>query len=423
MAGKPDMPVYRPDITVPKDFSDFNPPEVADSVCKWAERKAGSGKVAMSVSGGVDSTVASFLFREVFGDRLYPFFVDDGLRRIIGGEEEYEVTMRMFRDFPNFDLVDTSSIVPEALEGISEGRLKRETMISHYVRASNGYFKAIGAGMLGDGTIKPDIETTKAGRQRQHNVDIKYEVPKLEPLAALYKPQVRRLGEYLGLSPEFVHQIPCPGPATLLRVGGLFNEKKLELAKRATDVVERAVERYCKGIWGEPYRFEKKTGVRTPFQYFAYSIDPGMIPIKGCVNKVLSDAAGFRGLNTYVTETKAMWIDSDVEQQERELYEGILWIDSMNRDDLGFKDMVRVSHEADKLGFPRTVFGLAYSGREDGYPVAIKVVESSDAQTAKSMDISTIYLQAVAEKIIRDYGATMVGYEVSTKPRASIELF
>lgn len=416
MAEEPQVFSY---ITkVPKKFSDFNTPGFKDGARRhYSEIVGDKGIVALSISGGVDSTTAAYLLYPILGKRLHLFFVNDGLRRRIGGREEYEVTAGMFRDFPNFEVLHIADDLLPKLDGVSDGRRKREIMIESYLHASNGYIHSIGADFVADGTIRPDIETTRSGRQRQHNVDIPYRVGKLQPLASLYKPQVRRLARGLGLPTEFVHRIPCPGPATLLRIGGVFNMEKLQLAKEATDEVEQAVEKYFAGEWGHPYKYDEDTGVRTPFQYFGYAIDPGMNESEQ-MSRRLSDTAGAK-VRCYISDTKAMMIDPSVERQSEELYQMIAWLET--GDMLDFEKLNAMGDVLEKAGFPRAVYQVA-DGKKDGFPVGIKVVESDDAITAKTMEMPLDYISEVGAKIA-GYGASRSGYEISRKPPVTIELF
>jgi GMP synthase PP-ATPase subunit len=403
---------------IPASFSDFQPREFIYGVREWADATVGKKRrVALSVSGGVDSTLVAHILHPVLGDRLYLFFVNDGLRRIIGGREEYEVTADMFKGFHNFDVLKTADKLLPKLDGVSDGRRKREIMIEQYVQASNNYIGNVGAFFVADGTIRPDIETTRSGRQRQHNVGIPYGCSKLQPVASLYKPQVRKAAVEVGIPPEFAHKIPCPGPSMLLRVGGVFDKEKLQLAKEANDEVEQAVDKHFEKEWGKPYKYDEKTGVRTPFQFLSYTMDSGMIENEQLSRKV-SDVAGSQ-VKCYINGTKAMMFDTSVERQREELYQMIAWLES--GDMLDFEKINAMGDVIERSGFPRALYQVA-KGKDDGFPVGIKVVESDDAMTARTMEIPLDYISEVGAKIA-GYGAGRVGYERSRKPPATIELF
>ena len=96
------------------------------------------------------------------------------------------------------------------------------------VRARGGEARAWDAYLLGQGTIYPDtIETGGTKRadviKTHHNrVPIVErmiaEGKVVEPLADLYKTEVRELGERLGLPPELIWRHPFPGPGLGVRL-------------------------------------------------------------------------------------------------------------------------------------------------------------------------------------------------------------
>ncbi len=402
--------VYSYITNLPETFAEFDPKGFVAGVREWADSTVGKDdKVALSVSGGVDSTLVAHILNPVLGKRLYLFFVDDGVRRIIGGREEYEVTRDMFGGFSNFEVLQTADKLLPDLEGVSDGRQKREIMIRHYLNASNDHIGKVGAKFVADGTIRPDIETTAAKRQRQHNVNIPYRYMKLQPVASLYKPQVRKASVEVGIPPEFAHKIPCPGPAMLLRVGGKFERGKLQIAKEATDEFEQAVEHHFSSKWGQPYKYDEETGIRTPFQYFAFSIDRGMTR-DGKLSNGLSGPAGCK-VTCYISDTDAMVIDASAAEQKGELYKKIAWVETDGLLDFGKMNEVQAALE--KSGYPRAVFQVA-SGKDEGFPVAM---------TGKTMDLPMEYASKVGDRIAGYDGAGRVGYEVSRKPPVTIELF
>lgn len=120
------LEVHRYDYPLPQELRAFDVEHYLQCVLRWVDGVVGPAeKVALSASGGVDSTAVAFLLKEVLGDRLYPFFIDDGFRRLIGGREEWEVTAEIFRDFPNFGVVHTAELVIPRFHGVEDGTLKR----------------------------------------------------------------------------------------------------------------------------------------------------------------------------------------------------------------------------------------------------------------------------------------------------------
>jgi GMP synthase PP-ATPase subunit len=414
-----DLTVSRYDYAMPAELADFDVADYVEGALAWIDGAVGAAdRVALSASGGVDSTTVAFLLKEVLGDRLHPFFIDDGFRRLIGGREEWQVTADIFRDFPNFEVIHTSELVIPWFQGIEDGTLKREMFRSLYTLTSNKHLAGLRADWIADGTIHPDIVMTDQNRQIQHNVNLPYSMKKLEPFSALYKPHVRRVAARLGMPREFAMKIPCPGPAQLLRVGGPFSAEKLRISKVATDVVEESVCEHLESRWGEPFRYDEATGVRTPFQYFAACLDPDMAErpeLSRCVREVVgSNGACFE------MKTRAMWIDAAVEAQRGKLYAPILWVTGPAVDHGRLTSLYEALTA--ESGLPRVLYEVYDSGR-DGHPASIKIVESDDVRTARPLALDFEVLERMGEAICGRAGASKVAFDISRRPPATIELF
>ena len=414
-----DLTVHRYDCAIPADLAAFDAKGYVNGALEWVDRVVGPAeRVALSASGGVDSTTVAFLLKEVLGDRLYPFFIDDGLRRIIGGREEWQVTAEIFSNFPNFEVITTRELVIPWFEGVEDGTMKREMFRSLYTLASNRHIARLQTDWIADGTIYPDIVMTDQNRQIQHNVNLPYSMRKLEPFSALYKPHVRRVATQLGMPRELAMRIPCPGPAQLLRVGGAFSAEKLTVAKMATDVVETMVCDHLEKAWGEPFRYDEATGVRTPFQYFATCLDPEMEPeveLTRCVQGVAGSTAACSRMRT-----RAMWIDAAVDAQRSKLYAPILWVTGPPLDHALLARLFdALSGES---GAPRVLYQVFDSGR-GGFIAGIKIVDSDDVRTARPSALDFEVLVAMGRAICERAGASRVGFDISRRPPATIELF
>jgi len=366
----------------------------------------------------VDSTTVAFLLKEVLSDRLRLFFIDDGLRRIIRGREEWEATAEIFKDFPNFQVIHNSELILPWFDGIEDGTLKRDMFRRLYTLTSNKHIASLQADWIADGTICPDIVMTDQNRQIQHNVNLPYNMKKLEPFSSLYKPHVRRVAMHLGMPREFAMRIPCPGPAQLLRVGGAFSSEKLRICKIATDVVEQMVCDYFMEEWGESFLYNEKTGVRTPFQYFATCLDPEMEPIDN-LSQSLKKIAG-NDAQCFKMKTQAMWIDPKVKAQDRKLYAPIVWACGSP---VSYENLDNIYNTlTEESGLPRVLYQVFDSGKE-GLPVCIKVVESEDVKTAWPMELGFEYLTGMGKEICDKAGASKVAFDISKRPPSTIELF
>jgi GMP synthase (glutamine-hydrolysing) len=203
--------------------------------------QVGKGKVLCGLSGGVDSSVAALLIHEAIGDQLTCVFVDHGLMRLNEGQE----VVSMFREHYNLPLVhvDASDEFISALEGEADPETKRKTIGRLFIEVFEREAKKIGgADFLAQGTLYPDVIESVSFTggpsvtiKSHHNVGglpERMNMTLVEPLRELFKDEVRKLGQELGLPEKFVGRHPFPGPGLAIRLpGGVTREKLLILQK------------------------------------------------------------------------------------------------------------------------------------------------------------------------------------------------
>lgn len=192
--------------------------------------KVDGRKVFMLVSGGVDSTVAfTLLVRALGEEKVFGLFIDTGFMRK-GEREEVTKALEVF-GVKNFRVEDASASFFEALREVYDPEKKREIIGAKFLEVQRKVFAEMGLSVdewiLGQGTIYPDtIETggTKhADRIKTHHnrvEEIQALIEKglvVEPLAQLYKDEVREVGEKLGLPHKLVFRHPFPGPGLAVR--------------------------------------------------------------------------------------------------------------------------------------------------------------------------------------------------------------
>ena len=193
-------------------------------------RQVGDGSVFLLASGGVDSTVAATLLARALGpERLELLHVDNGLMR----KDESASVIEFFQGLglgSHLHFVDASERFLAALEGIVEPEAKRRAIGDTFVAVFEDEARRLGVEdhLLGQGTIYPDtIET--GGTKRADTIKTHHNrVPVIEemlaagrvvePLAELYKVEVRELGEKLGIPHELVWRHPFPGPGLGVRL-------------------------------------------------------------------------------------------------------------------------------------------------------------------------------------------------------------
>ncbi|HVS51388.1 MAG TPA: glutamine-hydrolyzing GMP synthase [Opitutaceae bacterium] len=209
--------------------------------------QVGKGRVILGLSGGVDSSVAAALLHKAIGKQLTCVFVDNGLLR--KGERDY--VEKLYGKHFHIDLrvVDASQLFLRRLKGVSEPEQKRKIIGRTFVEVFEKSLKSIkgSAQFLGQGTLYPDvIESVSIGNnpasliKTHHNVGGLPERMKLklvEPLRELFKDEVRRVGEALGLPREVVWRQPFPGPGLGVRVMGDITAEKLEILRNADAVL------------------------------------------------------------------------------------------------------------------------------------------------------------------------------------------
>ncbi len=229
---------------------DWDIKEVKDHIIKSIKSKIKNEKIIMAVSGGVDSLVAAALIKVASPKNLYLVFIDTGLMRKGEVAEVQSIIKKV--NFKNFKTIDASNIFLSALKGVIDPEEKRKIIANEYFkvfeREAAKITNALPAGrqvkFLGQGTIYPDrIESAQPNKhadkiKSHHNVTrpigLKLEI--IEPLAELYKDEVRKIGALLKISPEFLNRHPFPGPALAIRILGEVTDERLAIVREADSI-------------------------------------------------------------------------------------------------------------------------------------------------------------------------------------------
>lgn len=251
----------------------FNPAKFVEEAVERIRSEV-RGKAIIAVSGGVDSTVAAAIVQKAIGDNLLAVFVDTGLLR----EGEAKKAEETFKKIGlNYKIVDAEDEFLSALKGVVDPEEKRKIIGRKFIEIFERIAKDFGAEYLVQGTIAPDWIESGGGLRdtikSHHNVGGLPENLKLklvEPLRDLYKDEVRKIAEYLGL--DVARKQPFPGPGLAVRCMGEITKEKLDILRRATKIVEEEIE-----------RFASEGRIEIPWQYFAVLLPIRTVGVQGDV--------------------------------------------------------------------------------------------------------------------------------------------
>ena len=225
---------------------EWTPQRIIESGVAAIRRQVGDDGVLLGLSGGVDSSVAAALLHRAIGRRLTCVFVDNGLLRL-NERKEVEAAFAPGASNPlalNLVTVDASDAFLGALAGREDPEDKRKAVGAAFIEAFEQAASSVrNVRWLGQGTIYPDvIESAAAGGGKAHVIKSHHNVGGLpqrmklglvEPLRALFKDEVRKVGLALGLPRELVFRHPFPGPGLAVRVVGEVRREYLQVLRQA----------------------------------------------------------------------------------------------------------------------------------------------------------------------------------------------
>ena len=240
-------------FSICKSKKNWSSKKQKEKIIEEIKKQVGHSKVICALSGGVDSSVVAKIIHKAIGKNLTCIFVNTGLLR---KNEEIQV-VKTFKQKLKIKLiyVNAKNLFIKKLKKVNDPEKKRKIIGNLFIKISEKYSKKISnIKYLAQGTLYPDLIESKSvtGSQTSkikshHNVGglpKKMKLKLVEPVKFLFKDEVRKLGEELGLSKEILYRHPFPGPGLAIRIPGDIDENKINILKEADNIFIKSLYKY-----------------------------------------------------------------------------------------------------------------------------------------------------------------------------------
>jgi GMP synthase (glutamine-hydrolysing) len=385
-----------------------------DNQVKEIKSTLGNERALVAVSGGVDSTVSAVLTHRAIGDNLVCVFIDDNFMRLGEPDRVKSVLSSHPLNLP-VKVLDEKQRFMKALKGLSDAEEKRKAFRETFYETLSDAARSEGCIYLVQGTIRADIEETKGGIKTQHNIleqigidpNERFGFKVIEPVAALYKYQVRDVARYLGAPQELSERQPFPGPGLSVRVVGNITTEKLDQLKTATDVVEKEL--------------QEEGGA----QYFVAIMDGDLSNAPDGLSLIATEALNLdpSKLRAKILKEKA----TGVVMGDR-TYGLVAAIETRDSEDKPLEysyenlEVMQKNIQSKFQKVSRVLYLITQSDNIQEYTISIRAVETQDYLTAEISKIPWDILIHSAQKIIRRcQKVSRVYYDITPKPPATIE--
>ena len=402
-----------------KANENWNAENFFKEISKEIIQKVGDKKVFLLVSGGVDSSVLFALLNKVLGqEKVLGLHVDTGLMRL--GESADIIKFMNENGFDNLQIYDASENFLTALKGVFEPEKKREIIGNMFIEVKTIAQEKLKLNenewIIAQGTIYPDvIETGKkgAGKVKTHHnrVDIILDLIEkglvIEPLETLYKDEVRKLGEYMGIPRELVWRHPFPGPG--LGVRCLCSNEKSEECDKVVDFFEHKAKVLPLNSVG--IKNGERTYAYPALLYGWYNYD-----ILSWLSALITNEC--EEINRVVYS-----LFSECDDKKYSLIEGYCTkdrLDKLRAVDKIVQDTIISTGEYEKI-WQMPVVLLPLVNSKGNETIVLRPINSTDAMTAKFYDLSQAAIDQIIKKSREVEGIGDIFIDITNKPPGTIE--
>lgn len=393
---------------------------------KAIREQVGEQSVFLLASGGVDSTVAAKLFGLALGsDRLHLLHIDNGLMR----QDESRNVLTMFEELGlgnNLHFVDATAEFLEKLEGVVEPERKRRIIGDTFVSVFESEAKRLNISdhLLGQGTIYPDtIET--GGTKRADTIKTHHNrVPVLEemiaagrvvePLAELYKVEVRELGESLGIPPKALWRHPFPGPGLGVRLlcsNGVSEDLETEPDGLSSIAADFGLEATVLPI--------RSVGVKADLRSYEHpALFSGQIEWDKLIEAASAVFKTIGGIN------RAIWNLGDAAPKRFRVLAATMTrdrLDLLRQCDFAVMEGLRRHNRYDEVWQCPTVLVPLEIDGEGSELCIIRPVLSERAMTAEPASLPKILIDELKAEILSLDGISGLALDITSKPPGTIE--
>jgi len=399
-------------------LEEFDPKEFVDKQVKEIKRVVGRERALIAVSGGVDSTTSAALTHRAIGENLLCVMLDDAFMRDGEPERVAQLLSRPPLNLP-IKVLNVQQRFLSDLKGSRDAEEKRKKFRETFYKTLGETAEKEGCRFLVQGTIQADIVETRGGIKTQHNVlaqigispTERYGFQVIEPVASLYKGQVRKVARYLRVPKEISERQPFPGPGLSVRVVGEIKIDKLETLKKATGIVE------------------EKFAEHGPSQYFAAIIDNLEMPQHLCIVHIQETAARYLNVPTRHLSVKVFQDKATGVKGGQRHYGEIAAIKAQTADSrihqATIKDLVMLQTRVvtENPSFTRILYAVQEKPQKQPYVISLRAIQTLDFLTAQVVEIPWTTLTETAEEILEACpNVSSVYYDVTPKPPATIEM-